>query len=55
MQFEGVVLHKTAWDMHFKTATELLFHDGKPLVSHRETFGLSVRDGPFVGEITFEA
>ena len=39
--------------MHFKVAADLPFDDGKPLVSHRETKGLSVRDGPFVGEITF--
>lgn len=36
-------------------AAELPFADGKPLVSHRGTFGLSVSEGPFVGEITFGA
>lgn len=55
MQVGGVVLHKMPGDMHFKVAAELLFPGGKPLVSHRQTFGLSVSDGLFVGEIAFEA
>lgn len=53
MQADGGVLHKTRQVMHFKVAADLLFGDGKPLVSHRGTFGLSVSDGLFVGEITF--
>lgn len=55
MQADGGILHKTRRVMHFKVAADLLFGDGKPLVSHRGTFGLSVSDGLFVGEITFGA
>lgn len=55
MQVGGVVLHKMPGNMHFKVAAELLFPGGKPLVSHRHTFGLSVSDGLFVGEIAFGA